>query len=180
VIAPQGRCYWAVVPFSPTPPFRIYAGTDREPLEVTTTAIVNAARKGDPQFDAIVPVKARPVLVLTELLAPFDEVLALRLRTFDKLSATEQQHVREHQDDALFHLDPAAFPGLPQENAAIVSALVRVPAGAIATSSELGALNDNELRVVHERVARAHKLRLDMLALEQAQRLIKRMQEPGS
>lgn len=180
MIAPQGRCYWAVVPFSPKPPFRIYAGTDREPLEVTTAAIVNAARKGDPQFDAIVPVKARPVLVLTEVLAPFDEVLTLRLRTFDKLSAAEQRHVRDHQDGALFHLDPATFPGLPQENAAIVSALVRVPVGAIATDRELGALNENELRVVHERVARAHGLRLDMLALEHAQRLIERMraQEP--
>ena len=179
MIAPQGRCYWAVVPFSPAQPFRIYAGTERAPLAVTTTAIVNAARKGDPQFDAIVPVKARPVLVLTELLAPFDEVLALRLRTFDKLSAAEQQRVREHQEDALFHLEPAAFAGLPQENAAIVSALVRVPVGAIATERELGTLNENELRVVHERVARAHGLRLDMLALEQAQQLIKRLQEPG-
>jgi hypothetical protein len=76
--------------------------------------------------------------------------------------------------------DTAAFAGLPQENAAIVSALVRVPVGAIATERELGTLNDNELRVVHERVARAHGLRLDLLALEQAQRLIKRLREPGS
>lgn len=178
--APQGRCYWAVVPFSPKPPFRIYAGTDRAPIEATTGSIVNAARKGDPQFDAIVPVKARPVIVLTEVLPPFDDALVLRLRTFDKLTAAEQARVRAHDDDGLFHLDPARFAGLPQENAAIVSALVRVPAAAIDTSRELGSVNDNELRVLHERVARAHGLRLDVLALEQAQRLVERMRRPPS
>lgn len=64
------------------------------------------------------------MLVLTELLSPFDEVLGLRRRTFD---------------------------------------------------NELGTLNEHELRVLHQRVARAHDLRLDVLALEQARRLIERM-----
>jgi hypothetical protein len=138
--------------------------------------MVTAARTaGDPQFDAIVAVKARPILVLTEILQPFDEVLALRLRTFDKLTAPEQKRVREHEDDGLFHLAPARFSKLPKENAAIVTALLRLPVSAIDTSEEHGALNDNELRAVHERVARAHGLKLDLLALAQAQRLIDRL-----
>lgn len=175
--APQGRCYWAVAPFSPVPPFRVYAGPDHEPLRATTASIVAAARSGDPQFDVIVQVKARPVLVLTETLKPFDEVLALRLRTFDKLDDAEQQQVRAHRDDGLFRLDPARFPSLPKENAAIITALLRLPVTALDSSIELGTLNDNELRVVHERVARAHGLKLDMLALQQAQKLIERLRD---
>jgi hypothetical protein len=176
VNAPQGRCYWAIAPFSPASPFRLYAGTEHEPIPATTRSMVTAARTGgDPQFDAIVAVKARPILVLTETLQPFGEVLALRLRTFDKLTAADQKRVREQQDDGLFHLDPARFSKLPQENAAIVTALLRLPVSAIDTSEEHGVLNTNELRVVHERVARAHGLNLDLLALGQAQRLIERM-----
>lgn len=174
--APQGRCYWAIAPFSPASPFRLYAGTEHEPIPATTRSMVTAARTGgDPQFDAIVAVKARPILVLTETLQPFGEVLALRLRTFDKLTAADQKRVREQEDDGLFHLDPALFSKLPQENAAIVTALLRLPVSVIDTSEEHGVLNTNELRVVHERVARAHGLNLDLLALGQAQRLIDRM-----
>ena len=57
-------------------------------------------------------------------------------------------------DDAegLFHLDPTRFPGLGQENAAIITALLRLPVSAIDTSEELGTLE--VLRAVHERVAR--------------------------
>lgn len=173
--APRGRCYWAVAPFSPAPPFRIYAGAGHAPIETSTTAIVTAARSGDPQFDAIVAVKARPVLVLTEILKPFDEVLALRLRTFDKLTASDRQRVRAHQDDVLFHLDPQRFPGLPKENAAIVTALLRLPMAAIDTSQEQGTLDINELRLLHERVVRAHDLKLDIAILTQAQQLIERL-----
>jgi hypothetical protein len=86
--------------------------------------------------------------------------------------------VREHEDEGLFHLDPSSFPHLPGENAAIITTLVRVPVSAIDTSVELGRVNVNELRVIHERVARAHDLKLDVLVLAQAQRLIKKMQAP--
>jgi hypothetical protein len=147
-------------------------------LTVSTASLVAAVRKGDPQFDAIVAVKARPILVLSQRLDPFDDVIALRLRSFDKLSPTQQETVRAHCDDGLFHLDPRSFPRLPAENAAIITTLIRVPISAIDTSAELGRLNDNELQMVHERVARAHHLKLDTLVLAQAQRLIKRLQTP--
>jgi hypothetical protein len=39
-----------------------------------------AARKGASEFALLVPVKARPVLVITEVLPEHEEVLALRLR----------------------------------------------------------------------------------------------------
>lgn len=170
--APQGRCYWAAAPFAPNSPFRVYAGEEHPPIETTTQQIVAAARAGDPQLTVLVEVKARPMLVLTPTLDPYDDVLALRLRRLAKESPGNAARIRAQQDDGLFYLDPAAFPHLPAENAAIITALLRLPSSALDTSRELGVLSVNDLRVIHERVARAHELNLDTLVLNQAQRLL--------
>lgn len=165
-----------MAPFSPRPPFRLYAGEEQPPREVDTASIVSAAKRGASEFVVLSPVKARPVLVLTEVIQPSDEVLALRLQRLEKLGDSKaQKRVREHADDLLFYLQPHHFPGLPVENAAIVSGLLRLPIAAVDTRAELGSLNENELRVVHERIAASHGLRLDMLVLEQARRLLERV-----
>ncbi|MEX0972293.1 MAG: hypothetical protein WDZ46_03445 [Solirubrobacterales bacterium] len=136
-----------------------------------------AARKGASEFALLTPVKARPVLVITEVLPEYGEVLALRLRRLEKLtSEAERERVREGSDPGLFHLKPDRFEGLPVENAAIVSSLLRLPAAALDRRTSLGSLDDNELRALHERVARAHRLRLDKLVLERAQSLLQRAQ----
>jgi len=136
-----------------------------------------AARKGASEFALLAPVKARPVLVITEVLPEYEEVLALRLRRLEKLdSEAERERVREGSDPGLFHLKPDRFEGLPVENAAIVSSLLRLPAAALDRRTSLGGLDDNELRALHERVARAHRLRLDNLVLERAQSLLQRAQ----
>lgn len=173
---PAGRCYWAVAPFSPRPPFRLYAGEASPPREVRSAAqITAAAQKGMSEFVLLTPVKARPVLVVTDALAPYEEVLALRLQRLEKMGPTESGRVREHGDPSLFYLAPSSFPGLPVENAAIVSALLRLPVTALDTSRELGALNHDELRAVHERLARAHGLNLERLVLQRARELIDRL-----
>lgn len=136
-----------------------------------------AARKGASEFALLVPVKSRPVLVITEVLPEHEEVLVLRLRRLEKLaSEAERERVREGSDPGLFHLKPDRFRGLPVENAAIISSLLRLPAAALDRRASLGALDDNELRALHERVARVHRLRLDMLVLERAQELVQRAQ----
>lgn len=173
---PRGRCYWAVAPFSPRPPFRLYAGEAAAPREVgSPAAITAAARKGVSEFTLLTPVKARPVLVVTDVLAPHDEVLALRLRRLEKLATEDAERVRRFEDEGLFHLSPSSFPGLSTENAAIVTALMRLPIAAVDTSAELGTLNENELRVIHERIARAHGLNLEMLVIEKAHELLERL-----
>jgi hypothetical protein len=122
-------------------------------------------------------VRARPVLVITEVLPEHDEVLALRLRRLEMLATeAERERVREGSDPGLFHLKPDRFRGLSVENAAIVSSLLRLPAAALDRRSSLGALDDNELRALHERVTRVHRLRLDKLVLERAQSLLQRAQ----
>ncbi len=174
---PLAHCYWALAPFAPTPPFRIYQeGAAPKPVD-SVEPFTAAARKGASEFALLTPVKARPVLVITAVLPEHDEVLALRLRRFEKLgSEAERERVREGSDPGLFHLSPDRFPGLPVENAAIVTSLLRLPTAALDSRESLGSLDGNELRILHERVARAHRLRLDMLILERAEALVQRAQ----
>ncbi len=177
---PLGHCYWALAPFAPAPPFRIYQEGAAPRSVDSVEPFTEAARKGASEFALLVPVKARPVLVITGILPEHDEVLALRLRRFEKLrSDAERQRVREGADPGLFHLSPDRFRGLPVENAAIISALLRLPAAALDRRTSLGRLEDNELRALHERVVRVHGLRLDMLILERAHALVQRAQRKG-
>lgn len=170
---PLGHCYWAVAPFAPSPPFRIYQEGE-PPREVgSPEPFTEAARRGMSEFALLTPVKARPVLVITEILPEHDEVLTLRLRSLEKLASdTDRQRVRGGKDPVLFHLRPENFPGLPVENAAIVTSLMRLPTPALDRRKSLGALDENELRALHGRVARAHDLKLDVLVLDRAQALI--------
>lgn len=178
MLAPLGcHCYWAVAPYSPRPPFRVY-GKGIEPKNVDSPEqLVDAARKGMSEFVVLTPVKARPVLVITPVLPEHDEVLALRLRRLEALrSEAARQRVRDGDDAGLFHLSPERFTGLPAENAAIVTSLLRLHTEALDRRSSLGELNENELRAVHERVVRAHGLRLDILVLERARELVAQAQ----
>ncbi len=175
---PLGHCYWAVAPYSPRPPFRLY-GEAIAPKDISSPEpFVDAARKGMSEFVVLTPVKARPVLVITPVLRDYDEVLALRLRRFEKLSSdTVRQQVREEKDPALFPLRPERFPGLPVENAAIVTSLLRLPVEALDRRESLGTLDESELRTLHARVVRAHDLKLDTLILERAQELVAAAQQ---
>ena len=174
---PLGHCYWALAPFAPAPPFQIYQEGAPPRSVGSVEPFTEAARKGASEFALLTPVKARPVLVITEVLPEHDEVLALRLRRLEKLATeAERERVREGSDPGLFHLKPDGFSGLPVENAAIVSSLLRLPAAALDRRRSLGALEDNELRALHERVTRVHRLRLDKLVLERARSLLQRAQ----
>ncbi|HEX3392626.1 MAG TPA: hypothetical protein VHS55_08690 [Solirubrobacteraceae bacterium] len=148
------------------------------PKEVSSPGpFVDAVRRGMSEFVVLTPVKARPVLVITEVLPEHEEVLALRLRRLEKLSSdTVRQLVRDGGDPGLFSLRPDRFPGLPVENAAIVTSLLRLPVETLDRRESLGALDENELRVLHERVARAHGLKLDMLIFERARALVAAVQ----
>lgn len=157
-----GSVRWAVVPYPPRPPFRIYAGKERAPFEASgADEIVRAATRpgGEAAFTFLVPAKARPVLILND--PPHElhrEVVALRLLRLNKLTAEQQQAVREGRDDLLMYLEPERF-DLPHENAVLLSAVVRLHADAIATGPPAGTLDAEELRVLADRLIRY--LRLD-------------------
>ncbi len=163
-----GATVWAVVPFTPAAPFRLYAGLDREPFEVPTPdRLISAAKKGgDQQFTYLVPGKARPVLILSDAHDDdLDEVLALRLARFSKLTDDQQQRVRDQQHPTLFHLRPDRFTGLPEENAAMIAGLVRLHRSAI-DNQICGRLDDYELTTVHERFVHFHGFNLRRLVEE--------------
>ncbi len=166
---PLGRVYRAVAPFAPEPPYRLYAGVGHEPVSVVDTS--SLVEVGE-EVTALVTVKPRPVLVITEPSFRYNEVLALRLWRFGKLATEEQEVVREGRTEDLFHLRPESFKGLEEENAARISSSLRLPLSAIDLTQPLGSVNENELRVIHERLVRMHDLDLRNLILGKARDLI--------
>jgi hypothetical protein len=176
-----GSVRWAVVPFAPAPPFRLYAGRESEPIIVPQAdMVIDAARKGgDAELSYIVPGKARPVLLLNDPPASHHrEVTALRLVRLSRLSPDEQQRVRTQQDELLFHLVPERF-DLPEENAAMVTALVRLHVDAIGSAGSLGQLDDNEMRVLGERIIRFYGFDVRLLLERQIRELSTRRQARG-
>lgn len=139
-----------------------------------------AAFRGGSEFTILTPVKVRPVMVVSDILSPFDEVLALRLKRLSTLPEDQARSVRERQDERLYYLDPDAMGGLEVENAAIVTSLLKLPVGALDTTSELGSIKDDELRVLHQRIADSHGLKLDLPVLDRALELMAKLAEHGS
>lgn len=176
-----GSVRWAVVPFAPAPPFRLYAGIGSEPIIVPDADIViNAARSGgDAEFSYIVPGKARPVLLLNDPPATHPrEVAALRLLRLSKLSSGEQQRVRAQEDELLFHLMPDRF-DLPEESAAMVTALVRLHVGAVGGGAALGQLDDDEMHVLGERIVRFYGFDIRLLLERHIRELAARRRARG-
>jgi hypothetical protein len=162
-----GRAFWALAPFIPAAPFRLHAGADHPPITVPQVSTLRRAaqRGGDVELTVLTTAKLRPVLVIAEASDPFDgpAVLALRLRRFSKLTDDEQGTVRQGKAEKLFYLRPDRFPGLTEENAAVLPTLIRVAPNALDETSDLGGLDENELRVIHERIVRYFGLDLTVL-----------------
>jgi hypothetical protein len=177
-----GSVRWAVVPLAPAPPFRLYAGTGSEPIVVPKAeTVIEAARKRvDVELSYIVPAKARPVLLLNDPPASHHrEVTALRLVRLSKLSPDEQQRVRAQQEELLFPLVPERF-DLPEENAAMVAALVRLHVDAIGGPGSLGRLDDNEMRVLGERIIRFYGFDVRLMLERHIRELATRRQARGT
>jgi hypothetical protein len=174
-----GAVVWAVVPFVPETPFRLYAGSRHAPVVVPQAAkLITAARRGsDSEFTFLVPAKARPVLVLSDRVDPrLHELLALRLARMSGLDAPEQEAVRSGHEPGLYHLPPERF-DLPEENAVIIGALVRVHESAI-DSAPVGWLEHAELRQIHAQVARHYGLDLHELVRDELRRLAAAQRRP--
>jgi hypothetical protein len=177
-----GSVRWAVVPFAPRPPFRVYAGVDHPPYIVATAdRLVEAGRRGgDPELTYLVPGKARPVLLLAE---PPDrhhrEVAALRLLRLSSLDENERQRVRRGEEELLVYLDPSRVV-LPDENAAMISALVRVHADAIATGPPAGWLSSDELGDIGERIVRFYGIDVEAMVERRIRELLARRRQGPS
>ena len=167
-----GAVVWAVVPFVPEAPFRIYAGPAHDPIEVARpTKLISAARKGsDTEFTFLVPAKARPILIVADRADPrLGELLALRLLRLSLLGAEQQDLVRGGADPGLLYLDPDRFT-LPEENAVMIAALVRIHRNAV-DARPAGRLEPDELANVHERIVRHYALDMRGLVKSELERL---------
>lgn len=178
-----GSVRWAVVPFTPRPPFRIYAGADHEPFEIASAEqLIEAASRpgGEASFTFLVTAKARPVLILND--PPSDhhrEVVALRLLRLAKLQPKDQVAVRNGDDELLLYLPPDRFQ-LPEENAAMVSAIVRLHAEAIDTSTAAaGTLSDQEQRVLADRLIRYLRFDTQLLVERRLRQLADALERRG-
>ncbi len=177
-----GSVRWAVVPYTPRPPFRIYAGSEHPPFEIATAdEVVEAARRpgGEAGFTFLVPAKARPVLIVND--PPHEhhrEVVALRLLRLSRLDPSEQELVRAGDDELLMHLPPDRF-DLPEENAAIVSAIVRLHVDAVDSGRPAGALSGHELRVLADRLIRYLRLDAQLLVERRLRQLAAALERRG-
>lgn len=171
MIGLAGAVVWAVVPYVPEAPFRLYGGQGQAPIEVAEAEkLITAARKGDSEFSFLVPGKARPVLVVSDRADPrLGELLAMRLVRLSVLDPQERELVRAGGDPGLFCLPAQRFE-LSEENAAILAALVRVHQSAV-DPNPVGRLDRQELRAVHERLARYYGLDLHALVRAELARL---------
>lgn len=167
---PVGSIFRAVAPFSPQPPFRLYAGVGEPPVIVNETPQITEA--GGMELTVLVPVKARPVLVITPPSARHNEVLALRLRRLSRMAEGERRAVRLNEDDGFFCLDPACCPGLEEENAAIIGTAMRLPVSALDLARPLGQIDGDQIGAIHERFARIHQLDLRGTIVGRARELL--------
>lgn len=124
------------------------------------------------EFTVLLPVKARPILVIAEPSGRYGEVLALRLRRLARLTEVERKAVLSDEADDLVYLPPRRCLGLEEENAAIVTTAMRLPVSALDLARPLGRLNGNEVRAIHERLVRAHQLDLGAMIEERAHELM--------
>jgi hypothetical protein len=171
-----GSVRWGVVPFAPRPPFRLYGGEGRAPLVVPeVSALVAAAQKGgDAELTYLVPGKVRPVLVLNDPIASeHREVTALRLLRLSRVTEDERRRIKQGEEELLFYLDPSRF-DLPEENAAMVTALVRVHADAVDATRSLGEVNVNEMRLLGEKIIEFYRFDTRLLIEKQIRTLAAR------
>jgi len=95
----------------------------------------------------------RPILIVADPpVGHLREVLALRLLRLHRLRSEERDLVRRQRHSRFFHLSPERF-ALPEESAAMVTALLRVHVDACASES-LGTLGADDRAILGERIIR--------------------------
>lgn len=170
---------WAIAPYAPAPPFRIYAH-GREPYEIADVEqLVGASRQGgDAEFTYLIPAKARPVLILDDPeRSEWQQVVALRLRRLSSIPDPQtQERIRRQQEPLYCYLEPSRFT-LPEESAVLIPALVPIDVAAISTSEPLGFLNENEMRFVGERIVRHFDFDIRSLVEQRIRELARRRQQ---
>ncbi len=152
----RGAIVWTIVAYVPQAPFYLWLGEEHPTGEIADAhAFAQLVRRQglDAEQTFLVEGKLRPVLLLQDRpRRALREVVALRMVRLETLSEIQRASIRAQREPSLFHLPvrPAKY-GLSKEMAIDLNALVRVHASAILPKA-VGRLDDNELRVVGQRL----------------------------
>jgi len=178
----RGAIVWAIVPYVPEAPFRVWLG-DAQPVATISSAADYARQALEQRLDAeqtfLVEGKLRPVLLLQDRpLGLLPEIAGLRMVRLEALSDEQQRSIREHQEPSLFHLAAGRKYGLGKEMAVDLNALVRVHQTAIA-GRPVGRLDDYEMRSVGERLAEHLDIDLEPLVTALVEERLEELTRPG-
>lgn len=168
----QGSIVWALVLYENERPFNVVADDRVTPYE-SAADLARAVQNQElgPELTVEVGAKVRPVLLLQDRPAGrLKEYAALKITRLAKLDTEMQELVRAQRAPHFFHLRTTSGP----EQAVDLLSLTRVHDTAI-LSNQRGKLNENEFRVVCERLVRAMDLDLANVVAHEASDLIKRL-----
>lgn len=185
----RGAIVWAIPPYAPRAPFRIWGGADQPVVTVesaTELARLVSRRGLDAEQTFLAPGKLRPVVVLQERPRhALPEYAALRIVRLEELAPARRTAIREQREPSLFYL-PASMAryGMAKEGAIDLNALLRIHESALA-GRPIGRLDAEELRAVGERLIEHLDLDLTRLVEREARSLLERIaaarrRSPGS
>jgi mRNA-degrading endonuclease toxin of MazEF toxin-antitoxin module len=148
----RGAIVWAVAPYVPEAPFRLWLG-ERQPIAEIPDARTFARQAQHQGLEAeqtfLVKGKLRPVVLLQDRpRAVLPEIVALRMVRLETLEPEQQAGIRAGREPSLFHLPVHKTRyGLSKEMAIDLNALVRIHASAFLPRA-VGRLDDSELRAL--------------------------------
>jgi hypothetical protein len=173
----RGAIVWAVAPYVPEAPFRVWGGPAGRVATIGTALELArlVVREGlDPEQTFLTSAKLRPVLILQDRpRRVLREVAALRLVRLEELGAADRERIRQGDDRSLFYLRARSY-GLAKESAADVHALLRIHESAIA-GQPVGRLNAEEMRAVGERIVEALDIDVSRLVAQKAAEFVARL-----
>lgn len=177
----RGAIVWAIVPYVPEAPFRIWLG-ESQPVASISTAGTYAQQAKTGGLDAeqtfLVEGKLRPILLMQDRpLGLLPEIVGLRMVRLEALTAEQQQRIRDHKEPSLFHLKVDKKYGLSKEMAIDLNALIRVHGTAIA-GKPVGRLDDYELRSIGERLAEHLDIDLEPLVTAKVEERLEELTRP--
>lgn len=180
----RGAIVWAVTPYIPEAPFRVWLGPGQPVAEISSAGAYarQARHQGlDAEQTFLVKGKLRPVLLLQDRpRGVLPEIVALRMVRIEELERHHQEGIRARREPSLLHLpvDKAKY-GLSREMAIDLNALVRVHITAFLPKA-VGRLDDNELRLIGQRLAEHLDIDLEPLIAARVEERLDLLTRPES
>lgn len=180
---PRGAIVWAIVPYVPEAPFRLWLGNDQPAAEIPEArGYAEQVREQGLEAEQwfVVRGKLRPVVLLQDRpRGALMEIVALRMVRLEEMPEDHQTRIRRQREPSLFHLPvrPDKY-GLSKEVAVDLNALVRVHASAFLPKA-VGRLDDNEMRVLGQRLAEHLDIDLEPLIAMRVEERLDALTSPG-